>query len=579
MRRLGSALVLSLLLCHAASWTSGPQITTFPSDVDDTDQPFGLYVPKDYDPGRKYPLILMLHGTLSDHRTDLKRLFGKPIISNDFRGASGMWPRFREVDFIVITPHARGPLGYSGIAEKDIWDLVDHVKHQFNIDEDRIYATGIGLGGGAAIWLALSRPGTFAAIMPVSPIPLPFTDDLLPNAQNLPIKVIQGTADPLAKPQDTRALVHRLRESGAQIEYVELPGVRHNAWEQAYRDASAFDWFAARKRDAYPNQVVLSSATYERGRAFWLRFVNLTPGTTAHANARFTARKQLEITTRNLNAFALDLAGHPQASGPGPISLTVDGTKLTATAARPINLSRTAKSWTLRADPPDPGQKAPGSEGPIAAAIASKHLYVYGTLDSPTPEETLRRRDVAQKAADWDRNKTEMLVSFRVLSDAEVRPTDRKGANLILFGTRETNKLVAELAPQLPLHLSPAAADYGLLYITPLDGKRYALISSGLPWWTRVDQLEIGGRRVVPAPFQLLSRFGDFALYRGKGDQVLINGHFTPSWKLSPADAEAFRATGVVSVVTDPQGTIRSKPNAEKRLDHRDHRPRRQLPR
>src|SRR5687768_13941786 len=56
---------------------SGPQVLTFFSDADDTEQPYGLYIPKNYDPQKKYPLVIMLHGAGSNHRLALRRVFGK----------------------------------------------------------------------------------------------------------------------------------------------------------------------------------------------------------------------------------------------------------------------------------------------------------------------------------------------------------------------------------------------------------------------------------------------------------------------------------------------------------------------
>ena len=75
------------------------------------------------------------------------------------------------------------------------------------------------------------------------------------------------------------------------------------------------------------------------------------------------------------------------------------------------------------------------------------------------------------------------MIFPRVAADKDVRPSDFQSSNLILFGTRETNGVIARFADRLPLELKAAAEGYGLAYIFPIDG-RYVVVASGLPWWT-----------------------------------------------------------------------------------------------
>ncbi|HEV2123556.1 MAG TPA: hypothetical protein VGW38_12375, partial [Chloroflexota bacterium] len=84
------------------------------------------------------------------------------------------------------------------------------------------------------------------------------------------------------------------------------------------------------------------------------------------------------------------------------------------------------------------------------------------------------------------------MVFPRVVADTLMRSSDLESANLVLFGTRETNRLIAQYSDHLPLHLDSAAAgEYGLVYVFPMSG-RYVLVNSGLPWWTRSEPLPAG---------------------------------------------------------------------------------------
>src|SRR5271170_987620 len=94
----------------------GPQVLTFFSGIDDTDQPYGLYLPKDFNPAKKYALVIMLHGAGSNHRLALRRVFGKSNLpdENDVE-ATRYFPEWKDIDYIVASPLARGAMGYQGI--------------------------------------------------------------------------------------------------------------------------------------------------------------------------------------------------------------------------------------------------------------------------------------------------------------------------------------------------------------------------------------------------------------------------------------------------------------------------------
>src|SRR5579883_774099 len=118
MRRSVSVLALGSLLL-AQSYRPGPQVLTFFSEVDDTDQPYALYLPQDYDQNRKYPLVMSLHGANSNHRLNLRRVFGKGNLAGETDAeATRYFPRLPAVDYIVASPLARGTMGYQGVAEK-----------------------------------------------------------------------------------------------------------------------------------------------------------------------------------------------------------------------------------------------------------------------------------------------------------------------------------------------------------------------------------------------------------------------------------------------------------------------------
>jgi predicted peptidase len=146
---------------------TGPQVLTFHSDVDDSEQPYALYLPPNFEASRQYPLVISLHGAGSNHRLNLRRVFGKSNAEgeNDVE-ASRYFPEWEDVDYIVASPFARGTMGYQGVAEKDVLDVLADVKRRFPIDENRVYLTGLSMGGGGTLWLGLTRPDVWAGRTP-----------------------------------------------------------------------------------------------------------------------------------------------------------------------------------------------------------------------------------------------------------------------------------------------------------------------------------------------------------------------------------------------------------------------------
>jgi pimeloyl-ACP methyl ester carboxylesterase len=525
----------------------GPQVATFSSDVDGTDQPYGLYVPRNFDPAKKYPLVVSLHGAWSNHRLNLRRVFGmgnRPGESD--LDATRYFPPLPEVDYFVASPLARGTLGYQGIPEKDVYDVLAEVKRRFPIDEDRVYLTGLSMGGGGAVWLGLTRPDIWAAIAPVCPAVPPGAVEFAPNALNVPIHVFQGAVDPVVKPEGTRDLVATLRQLDTKIEYTEYPNVQHNSWDKAYANLQIFNWFTRFKRNRYPDRVRFVTDRYEYRGAYWVRIDHLTPGSQASIEASFAARNRISVKADGLDAFTLTIGGHPRFAAASPLIVTINGAAQTVTARGSVSFMMKAGRWSPGRYQFNAQEKRPGLEGPIGAALAQRQIYVYGIGAAATDVEAETRKDVAARAAEWSTPRMRLLLTFPVKSDKDVRFDTAERRTLVLLGTSETNELIARVSGKLPLRLNPGAADYGLIFVAPADGN-YVVVNSGLPWWTNAEPVKRGQLAFLP-PVSILNTFPDYVLFKGGLDNIVAEGRFDREWRVPAAEAAKIMATGAAEV-------------------------------
>ncbi|CAG5069505.1 hypothetical protein DYBT9623_02241 [Dyadobacter sp. CECT 9623] len=541
-------LVSTISTLSAQKYASGPQVLSFFSDADDTDQPYGLYLPPNYDENKKYPLVVMLHGAGSNHRLALRRVFGKTNGEDETDvEASRSFPKWDDVDFIVASVYARGTAGYQGIPEQDVYDMLDDVKKRFKIDENKTYLTGLSMGGGGTLWIGLTRPDIWAAIAPVCPAPPAGTFDLATNALNFPIHFFHGDADPVVPVEGTRKWVSHLQDIGVEVSYKEFVDVKHDSWVSAYDNQFIFEWFSHAERVPYPDRVRFVSKLYKYNKSFWVTFDKIQHGTLAEIDANLAKPNALEITTKNLDAFTLNLKNHPKFK-PGTLTVKLDGVTLSVKTDSTASFSKNGGTWAVAPNAVATASgKRKGAEGPILDAFSARHVYVYGTADNPSPEELTKRLEIANTAANWSQYRGPFLgrIMFfpRVLSDKEVRPSDVESSNLILFGTKETNSYIAKFADKLPMHLSPADKTHGLFYVFPMD-KHYVAVNSGLPWWIGTEDQ---GYPFVPVMHRKLSEYKDFLLFKDSAKNIVTDGYFTPEWKLPEDIKTKLSASGAVN--------------------------------
>jgi len=294
--------------------------------------------------------------------------------------------------------------------------------------------------------------------------------------------------------------------------------------------------------------VKFSTRWFKYDKAYWVKLDNLTPGNMASVEANFSGPNTIDVTTSGLEAFTLNLAGHPMFNTAQKVSVKVDGKVFVCKTADAVSFSKSKGGWSSSRFTPGLTAKQKGAEGPMYDAVSSRHIYVYGTSGDPTKEELAARKAQAASAAEWSGLDGRIMIHPRVIADKDIRSSDYVTSNLVLFGTRETNTIIEKFAGNLPLHLNPDASGYGLVYIFPLN-RHYVLVNSGLPWWTPLKNAQgQGGLKFSGNIVERLKNFQDFILFKEAPDNAPVQGRFDNNWKLPQEALSTLKASGVVEI-------------------------------
>jgi predicted peptidase len=204
--------------------------------------------PRKTEPATKYPLIIFLHGAGergNNNEGNIKHIKGLATLN-----ANRMkYPCF------VIAPQCpkkqqwieayNAPLSAKPTKPmQQFIDLLENVLKEFPIDTDRIYITGVSMGG-YGTWELISRfPNKFAAAVPVCG-----GGDLkmISAIKDIPIWAFHGAKDGVVPPEKSRRMIKALQEAGAQPGYTEYPEVDHPSWVHAYKDPYLMIWMFRQK--------------------------------------------------------------------------------------------------------------------------------------------------------------------------------------------------------------------------------------------------------------------------------------------------------------------------------------------
>ena len=187
-----------------------------------------VYLPGDYSKTDKtWPLMMFLHG-LGERGTDIElvKKNGPPMLIE----------KGEQYPFIVVSPQCPSGKTWS-VSVLD--QILDRFIETYRIDTDRIYLTGLSMGGTATWEMAIAYPDRFAAILPLCG-----RSHLsgIENIKDLPIWVFHGAKDDVVPVKNARRMVKSLKKCGSSVKLTIYRKANHDVWTPTYSNPEVYDW-------------------------------------------------------------------------------------------------------------------------------------------------------------------------------------------------------------------------------------------------------------------------------------------------------------------------------------------------
>jgi hypothetical protein len=559
----------SLTVDDAVSAPGKPRLTVggFRSRIDDSIQPYGLVLPADFNPSGKTPhrLDVWLHGRG-------EKVGEVQFLHQRLNDAGPIAP----AGTIVLHPYGRYCNAFKFAGEVDVLEAIAHVKTLLPIDDDRIVIRGFSMGGAGCWQLAVHYPGTWLAATPGAGFSetiaflrgfqqeefnpaepqrslLHWYDcpDWANNLRHLPTIAYSGELD--RQKQASDVMEAACKQRGFTIPHVIGPQTAHKIHPDSMMEIEAFITAqAAHGHPATPAEIDFTTYTLRYPTHTWLTIEGLGEHwSMARVQAKARRPASIEITTTNVTRLRLDI---PRASRlldfEAPVEVRIDGSTVTvpptpggrweAAFVTADGGWRRDEASTQNPKPESPPlRKRPGLQGPIDDAFMEPFVFVgpEATPDGASAVEVWAREEYTRATREWRRHFRGDVIERKA---ADVTSQDIADRNLILFGTADSNPLIARVMPGLPLRrdggtlsigphrVDAAAAVPILIHPNPLNPDRYVVLNSG---FTFREYAYLNNARQIP----MLPDWAFVSVTEGRGTQlpgrILASGFFDERWQ------------------------------------------------
>jgi predicted peptidase len=215
--------------------------------------PYRLRIPENTNPDQRYPLLVFLHGAGELGDDNVRQLANFP--------ANFLNPQNKEeYAMFVLAPQCPSHDAWASFpnypytaqtsenpttAMRLTIELIENLLAEYNIDPDRVYVTGLSLGGEGTFDIVSRRPDLFAAAVPICGIA---DVEKAESMKDVPFWVFHGEKDDINSVDYSRAIVKALVAAGAAPRYTEYEDAGHSIWNNAYNEPDLLPWLFSQRK-------------------------------------------------------------------------------------------------------------------------------------------------------------------------------------------------------------------------------------------------------------------------------------------------------------------------------------------
>ncbi|MDI6447677.1 prolyl oligopeptidase family serine peptidase [Anaerobaca lacustris] len=197
-----------------------------------------LHLPEGYGDGlQKWPLMLFLHGA-GERGSDLDKV--------KVHGPPKLVAQGKSLPFIIASPQCPTGRSWSDPAQIQVLiALLDDLVEKYQVDESRVYLTGLSMGGYGTWALASSRAERFAAIVPICGGGQP---RMARQLRDVPIWVFHGAKDNVVPLAQSEQMVEAVKAAGGNVQFTVYPEAQHDSWTATYDNPKLYEWLLSHRK-------------------------------------------------------------------------------------------------------------------------------------------------------------------------------------------------------------------------------------------------------------------------------------------------------------------------------------------